>query len=82
MTPLAIDTPMFVFANGLLLVLGAYLTVGAGFALIFATWGVQRIDPAAKGMPIGARVLILPGAMGLWPLLVMKWLRRQSPPVA
>ena len=73
---------MFLFADGLLLALGAYLAIGAGFAVFFATWGAQAIDPAAKGMPIAARLLILPGAMGLWPVLLVKWLRRQSPPLA
>ncbi len=73
---------MFIFADGLLLVLSAYLAVGACFAVIFASWGAQTIDPAAKGMPILARLLILPGATGLWPLLLVKWLRRQSPPLS
>ena len=73
---------MFLFADGLLVALGTYLGIGAVFAVIFATWGAQTIDPAAKGMPIAARLLILPGAMGLWPVLLVKWLRRQSPPLA
>ena len=72
---------MFLFADGLLLALGAYLAIGAGFAVIFASWGAQTIDPAAKGMPIAARLLILPGALGLWPVLLVKWLRRHSPPL-
>ena len=73
---------MFTFADGLLLAMGVYLAIRAGFAVIFATWGAQTIDPAAEGMPIAARLLILPGAMGLWPVLLVKWLRRQSPPLA
>ena len=73
---------MTLFADGLLLTLGTYLVIGAGFAVIFASWGAQTIDPAAKRMPIAARLLILPGAMGLWPVLLVKWLRRHSPPLA
>ena len=73
---------MFVLAESLLLVLGAYLAVGACFAVAFAAWGAQTIDPASQGMPISARLLIVPGATALWPLLLKKWLRRQLPPLA
>ena len=73
---------MFVLADGLLVVLGAYLAVGACFAVAFAAWGAQTIDPAGKGMSISTRLLILPGATALWPLLLKKWLGRQLPPLA
>ena len=73
---------MFVLADGLLVVLGLYLAVGACFAVAFAAWGVPAIDPAGKGMSISTRLLILPGATALWPLLLKKWLGRQLPPLA
>ena len=73
---------MFDWASGLLLVLTAYIGVGAVFALGFAFWGVARIDPAAHGMPIAARLLILPGAAALWPLLFWKCVLRQPPPAS
>ena len=73
---------MIVLASGLLLALGAYLAVGVGFALAFAARGAQAIDPAAVNMPASTRLLILPGAVALWPLLLVKWLRRQPPPLA
>ena len=73
---------MLVLADGLLVVLGAYLAVGACFAVAFAVWGAQTIDPAGKGMSISTRLLILPGATALWPLLLKKWLGRQLPPLA
>ena len=73
---------MLDWASGLLLTLGVYLGVGALFALGFAFWGAARIDPAAIGMPIAARLLILPGAAALWPLLLWKCVLRQPPPAA
>ena len=73
---------MFALTEGLLMVLGAYLALGVGFAVAFAAWGVQVIDPAGRGMPVSARLMILPGAMALWPLVLVKWLRRQPPPLA
>ena len=73
---------MFDWASGLLLLLEAYLGAGAVFALGFAIWGAARIDPTARGMPIAARLLILPGAAALWPLLLWKCVLRQPPPVS
>jgi hypothetical protein len=69
-------------ADGLLQVMAVYFGVGAVFALVFVCFAVQRLDPAARGMPLAARLLILPGAAALWPLLAWKWLRRQPPPLA
>lgn len=59
----------------ILFVLGAYAAVGVVFALAFVTRGVGRIDAAARGAPIGFRLLIAPGAAALWPLLLRRWLR-------
>lgn len=73
---------MFDWAYGLLRMLGAYLGAGTVFALGFAIWGAARIDPAAHGMPIAARLLILPGAAALWPLLLWKCVLRQRPLVS
>jgi len=49
---------------------GAYLAAGALFAPLWAFRLVNRTDPvAAHGTP-GFRLLILPGALLLWPLLL------------
>ena len=54
---------------------GTYAAAGVVFAAAFVTRGVQRVDPAAKGAPIGFRLLILPGCTALWPFLLGRWLR-------
>jgi len=54
---------------------GAYAVLGVVFAAAFVTLGVQRVDPAAKGAPLGFRLLILPGCAALWPLLLGRWMR-------
>jgi len=69
-------------ANMIVAGLGIYLAIGAVFALGFVFFGAGKIDPAAKTMPIRARLLILPGAMGLWPVMAMKWLRQKEPPLS
>ena len=55
--------------------LAVYVTLGLLFALCFVTLGIGRIDPSAKGAGIGFRLLIVPGAVALWPLLAWRWLR-------
>lgn len=62
--------------------LAVYLVFGLAFALAFVARGLAEIDPAARGMPRLARLLIVPGAAALWPLLLWKWFTQKSPPVS
>ena len=58
---------------------GAYVAAGALFAAAFVTWGVGRVDPAARAGTRGFRLIILPGATALWPLLAVRWFARRTP---
>lgn len=51
-----------------------YLTIGIAFAAVFAATGVKRIDRTAHGSTLGFRIVIVPGAMALWPLLLLRWM--------
>ena len=62
-------------AQSLVMLFGIYATVGLLFAIAFVTKGVARVDPVAAGAGWGFRLLILPGAAALWPLLLGRWLR-------
>jgi hypothetical protein len=62
-------------AGALLILLSAYLACGLGFAIPFALVGVKRIDSHAVHGSWGFRVLIIPGTMALWPLLLRRWLK-------
>jgi hypothetical protein len=53
---------------------GSYLGLGLAFAAAFVTRGVASIDDAARDAPLGFRLLLLPGATVLWPLLARRWL--------
>jgi len=57
-----------------------YALVGAIFGLAFVTFGVQRIDSGAKGSGSGFRVLIFPGSVAFWPLLLRRWVGAQRDP--
>ena len=59
-----------------------YAGLGALFAGPFVAKGVEVIDPMARGASWGFRLLILPGSMLLWPLLLKRWAGGSvSPPV-
>lgn len=61
---------------------GVYLAIGLLFAIAFAFRGCQRIDPAAEDGTLGFRILIVPGAAALWPLLLWRWVSgAREPPV-
>jgi len=62
-------------AEWLVNVLIAYGALGALFAAAFVTRGIGRVDPAAKGTGAGFRLIVLPGSVVLWPLLLAEWIR-------
>jgi len=53
---------------------GFYAVAGFVFALAFLSIGIARLDPAARGSGLGFRLMILPGVMVLWPLLLVHWI--------
>ena len=67
-------------ASWCLLVIGAYLLIGTLFAVPFLLRGVHKIDPAALEGSTGFRVLIFPGTVALWPLLLRRWLSGSGSP--
>lgn len=60
--------------------LAAYSALGVLFAFTFVIAGVQRMDSQARGSGFGFRVLIFPGVVALWPLLLRRWLRGWQTP--
>ncbi|MEM9181452.1 MAG: hypothetical protein AAGA89_17190 [Pseudomonadota bacterium] len=71
-------------AELLVLVLGIYVLIGLLVGLVYMFGGAGRIDPAAKGkgLPLRVRLLILPGVMGLWPIMLTKLFVQKEPPVS
>jgi len=55
-----------------------YLLCGFVFALVFIISGVEKIDDAAIGSSFGFKMIIIPGAMILWPVLWRKWLQANN----
>ncbi len=58
----------------------AYAAVGAITALAFVSFGVSRVLPHPMPVTVGARILILPGAVALWPYILVRWRKARSGP--
>jgi hypothetical protein len=49
-----------------------YLLAGILFALLFITRLIHKIDEGSIGAPWSFRLIIFPGCVVLWPMLLMK----------
>ncbi len=58
---------------------GAYVALGLVFAIPFALIGAGKIDPDAQGATWGFRILVIPGAILLWPLMAKRWAMGAQP---
>jgi len=61
-----------ILASGLVI----YVALGLVFGLAFVIFGVPRVQPTA--LTVGARILLLPGATALWPLVLRRWLQARA----
>lgn len=52
--------------------ISVYGAVGAAFALFFVFLGLGRVDPHAKEASFGFRLMIIPGVILLWPLVLWR----------
>jgi hypothetical protein len=64
-----------IVAEVILLMALAYVLCGLAVGVPFVLSGVDRVDEAARGAPLGFRLLILPGTVALWPLMATKWIK-------
>jgi len=59
-------------ATTLLLIANIWGVIGLSVAAVFVLWGVDRIDPNARGAYV-FRPMIIPGVVLLWPLVLWRW---------
>ena len=57
-----------------------YLIVGVVFGIPFVLRGVGRVDPVARTGTWGFRLIVLPGVIALWPMLLRRWMGGRQPP--
>lgn len=58
-----------------LLLLGVYAALGLVFGLYFFWAGAAKLDPAIKESKWTVKLLLLPGAMALWAVLLAKLIK-------
>jgi hypothetical protein len=55
-----------------------YVAAGLMVAIAFAVSGVTQVQAAP--VTIGARILLVPGALMLWPIVLTRWLKVRRTP--
>ena len=68
------STLAVIMVSILLFIVGLYVAVGLLVGLAFVLRGVNRVDAAAGQSPVVFRVVIWPGCVGLWPIVLWKWI--------
>ena len=59
--------------------LAVYAALGLLVAAVFVLFGIRRVVPHATVTP-GARLLLVPGATLLWPLILWRWFAARPAP--
>ena len=65
-------------AEILLLIIAVYLACGFLFMIPFIIKGVHVVDEGAHGSSIGFRIIIIPGVIVFWIVLLRKWIRMKE----
>jgi len=65
------DNLIIIFVNAFQI----YLLVGLLFSIVFLWKGLTKIDANANGTNFGFKLLIIPGTIALWPMLLYKWVK-------
>jgi hypothetical protein len=68
-------------AKSVLIVAAIYLSFGIAFAVWFVFFRIGKFDSSARETSLGFRLLIIPGAMAFWWLLLIRILRNTSRPI-
>ncbi len=59
--------------TGFLWLIAAYLVCGLLFVIPFLLKGIHKIDETTVGSSWGFKIIIIPGVIACWPVLLMKW---------
>lgn len=52
-----------------------YLVLGVLFTIFFQLKGIAKIDKGVHGSSWGFRIMIIPGCIVLWVVLLRKWVK-------
>jgi len=62
-------------AEIILIIVALYLLLGVVFVIPFLTKGLTKVDEGAQGGTIGFKIIIIPGVIVFWPVLLNKWMK-------
>ena len=48
---------------------------GVVIAVAFLAFGVTRVLPTPASVTLGARIVLFPGVVVLWPYVLIRWLK-------
>ncbi len=65
--------PLEAFVSGALYAAATYVAVGAICLVPFHRFVLPQLDESANGASWGFRVLVSPGLVALWPVILAKW---------
>jgi hypothetical protein len=62
----------------LLLMAAVYLLAGIVFTIFFQAKGLSKIDEGVHGSSWGFRIIIIPGCIVFWIVLLRKWIKHNK----
>ena len=63
------------FVQIILILVLTYLLLGVLFVFPFLTKGLSKVDEGAHGGTIGFKIIIIPGVIVFWPVLLRRWIQ-------
>ena len=60
----------------ILIIVAVYLLLGVLFVIPFLMKGLNKVDEGAHGSTIGFKIIIIPGVIVFWPVLLSKWMKK------
>ena len=62
----------------LLIAIATYLLAGMVFTIFFQAKGLSKIDDGVHGSSVGFRIIIIPGCIVFWFVLMKKWINAKK----
>lgn len=66
------------FVQIILILVSIYLLLGVLFVIPFLIKGLTKVDEDAHGGTIAFKIIIIPGVIVFWPLLLSKWMKNRN----
>jgi hypothetical protein len=61
-----------------LIIVSLDLLLGALFVIPFLMKGLTKVDEGAHGGSIGFKIIIIPGVIVFWPMLLRRWIKARK----